>query len=232
MTSKGLFETKPANGLALLEAAGLLVVLLPVLLGGIGVVDYIHRQRQIEAAVMAAIYDHSAKVLQWDGLSGHSTKVDQLQLNRTISNLVNATASLLQTEMHPKDLFIEAAFAVVETRGPSGAHPSLGPLQRQFRGSFDFIPEELRDRTDLERAFRGRVTSAAKDQFLFQTGPNDLKPGETTASQSYPKESALLGLRALYREESICSALLEKLFGHATVFYDYRVIALRGEVNL
>lgn len=223
---------KSCNGIAILETALCLILLLTLFLAGASVFDYVHKSMFISHVVDEYLFDQSIQALS---LSGSTTVVNEDKIQSGLTQIVeqlrtNLERSLEDSGLSTNQYLIEGDFASISIDPEDGRALGLRMFANsQVQAGALAVSEDLKARADLEGSFEKMASeSAIPSPYAIPTGAL----GDSAARQ-YLTDSVLIGVRAFYSiEGSFSSSLMELLgFESGSVLYDVKVVNLRGEIG-
>lgn len=222
-----------SSGVAALEAAGLSIVLLFLIVAGIGLVDYLQKVMLLSHLVDKHLFDQSIKPLVLTAEGGLS--VAEGRVRTKLPELLQGLKADLE-EALPHGAFsvervlLESDFAVVGIDPQSGAGRGLllYPGSSFSWGALN-VPAEQMAESDLRRQFADLAALAFVPSPL--AAPTGLLAGEEAAR--YIDKTMVVGIRAFYSLEGTFGGKLAQLLGlgRQPVIFDHKVITLRGEAG-
>jgi hypothetical protein len=214
------------RGSSLLELLGVLFVILSLVMGVVGVADFLLLNFRLGRAVDRMVYDQNIKPLTFD-LSG-AVSLDQNRLRNDMARLIGELENQLLQELDPEEsppYRLEVQIAELQIDPESGKLAALSEpsILRLGRGSMA-VTSALEEKASFTERFR-ELAGNEGDVYPFAL-PSLSKEG------AFVSRSALLGVRVFVSiEESATAGVLQKLgVEGASVAYEVRAVPLRGEV--
>ena len=225
------------RGLAALETAALLVLLLPLLFGALGLIDFVGTVMAVNAEVDKAVYENAAPPLRLE-MQGNQveTIVETGTISRFVEDAAIAMESALRTRLGsdfptPARYLIETQAVVIAVDEEAGT--VIGQPQQIVairRGGLTPSGASERD-TDLQAEFL-RISARTLPGPTGQPIALVAVPGGTLGrdqSAQFVNTAVLIGARAVVSLEETFPGELYAIVGGTPVAYDMKVVQLRGE---
>lgn len=225
------FRSKHQRGLSVLESTAVLFALLTIGIAAFGTADFVYMRMQLAQLVDKFAFDQgirSFRVNQSGELVFNRQAVQDALL--VIRDELESDA-IMQLRADPSQIFFEVDYARIEIDSRNGKMLSLtrDPESALSGGSLS-VPGEVLSTMNLDAEFArlagevGQVSALAVPTPLFRG---------TSGQGQYLPGAVLLGVRAVYSFEGSLTAWAAKFLGFSSspVVYDYKVVAVRGEVQ-
>lgn len=226
-------QRRRQQGIAILEAAAALMVVLTVLTGVVGMVDYLDRVKFVSAIVERELNDSGIKpfVLQ-TGVGGRAAlQLDQQALSARAASIAGALEATFDS-YDASQYRIEVRYARADIDAQTGSFLGFRPSESAtvLRGFFTPSSQSL-SFTDLEFRFtelaRAAQSASASSVLAVPSGVF----GDAAAGASYLEGSALMGLRVFLSLEGTLAGSALRAAGSEPEVYGYKVVQLRGTVQ-
>lgn len=231
----GVERRQSQFGTAFVEAAGVMLILLTLVLGVVGLIDYAHHTVQAKRILEQHLSESAVKPLKLEGL-GSSMQLlpnhDAIQdyLDRAVSDAESALQAATSSES--EDYRIEAGYALVSIDTAEGAALGLanGVEHIATRGSLQPDDESWQDQA------LGTLFQQAVDQSISIEGPAAFAaPAGGIAWESVNENflpfSAVIGMRIALNLETTSLGRAYELIGREPLHFSYRTLFLRGDIS-
>jgi hypothetical protein len=217
------------QGSSLLELLGVLLVILSLVIGVVGVGDYLLLNYRTGRAVDRMVYDQSIKPLSFD--SQGEVSLNQNRLRDEITSLVARLEGELTTELDLGEPYrIEVQIAELQIDDKDGKLQALSEPSSLFvsRGTME-VPLELSEKASLTGQFHSVAGEIGSIYPFALPAPSG---ASLTQEGTFLSRSALLGIRVFASlDKSATAGILERLgVENAAVLYEVRAVPLRGEI--
>ena len=232
------------RGLAVLEAGGLFVLLLLMLLSAFGLVEYMRNSRALESTIDKYLFDSAQKPFAMKlGMNGIDIETNEQGLRQFTKTLAENIESEIRENLRQHNveegssIYVETEYVVLDvnqltgqvnsiSRSPGGfTHPSSDPALQASLDSKVKLRDIFRKAAESEGIF---------DQNGLQLGKYASPSGlftNTASPQRFMPSAVLVGVRAgIDFKDSVLNTLLNAV-GMETFVYSYKVVNLRGEVE-
>ena len=234
----GLPFWRKALGIALVEFAGILVVLVPLVVGGIVVGDYAQSVSLVNGAVHTRIVDGvigstATRAVSVYRLVGNALQVRSADLTQLTSLVRDALATDLEGRFSgasSQDYLVEVAWATLNINTATGQVLSATPAQLTAvsRGGLSvqhprtFAQEFERFAQEAMSADQPGLPSSLAIPFPLHTMPG---------ANRFAAQAVLLGARVAVRSGSTFTRDTLSTFGIDPTIRDFRAVHLRGDVS-
>ena len=229
-----------SSGVALLEASIAMLFLLPLTLGVWGLADQYLQWSRLSRIVDAHLYDGAVKPLTLDpNLGGNfGLASNDAVLENFVQALVAALRQDLAAEFPGQDagngsFMVEAGFARIAIDSQSGL---AGTVQTYLRSAGILtVPGADLAKTDLTVEFNRLAqlpASTAQGAPSFLAAPSGLFGRGSAQDAHYLPISFVLGVRAFRGTDRGISGVALRHIGLEPIAYDWKVIILRGQLDL
>jgi len=235
---------KSKKGIAVLETAGFLTILLTFIIGAFGVAEYMRASRILQATVDKYLYDSAVKPfsLNVEG-NGIEVKVNEASMTQYIDDLALRMETELkdtlkkEENISPENLLIEAAYVELDVDTLNGKVKGLHKTPYSYFKALgnSTLTSKLNEKVVLVKEFEnlskadGLSNSNGEKVGRFAT-PSGLFTGEEGSLRFLP-QAVLVGVRVgLALEDSSLAAFLN-VIGVTPFTYEYKIVSLRGDVE-
>ena len=229
-----------ALGIALVEFAGILLVLLPLVIGGIVVGDYVQSVSLVSGAVHTRVVDgligststpvRASAVYR---LSGSGLTLRTAELNQLVGMVRDALASDINGKFSgatSQDYVVEVGWAVLNVNTSSGQLTSARPAQVTVVTGGGLAAQHARTMTqEFEHFVQEALNADQSGQPSSLAIPLALYTGSGT--NRFAAQSVLVGARVAVRSGSAAVRDTLSTFGISTTIHDFRAVHLRGDVS-
>lgn len=233
-----------STGIGTLETALALMVLLPVLLGGFAVVEYVQSVMYLNDVLDKYLYNDSVKpfTVRNDAAGNFSLQLNRNDLQSYVDKMLDRTKDDLAKRLAARGsgvsqstsqkFFIEASVVELPIDPSSGTPGRFQERIRTTRGGLQ-IPESAKNKADLYKEFEilsSRTVTGTSD------GPSIYAVPAVMYNSSKPKYldgSVLVGLRIfLSLDQSFSGYIFNTLgFGESPIVSAHKAFNLRGDLE-
>lgn len=218
-------------GIAVLEAAGVLSLLLTVLFAAFGLVEYMRAAREINFLLDRMVHEAAVRpYILSSSQSGARLVLNSKKLEPYIEELAaRITAEFGRAVSGRIPLVAESAYIEAEVDPESGtaALPIAGPTHQAVTGDLSLLAK-LDSRGTLEKQFLAYIKGQERAVFLAVPSAHY---GLDGSMHRYLPASVLVGVRAgADLKETLVGGMLSAA-GIDPFISDYKIVALRGEIE-
>ncbi len=228
------------SGMAMLEAAGAMIVLLVLLMGVFAMVEYMRLSRSLAGIIDKNIYDTAIKpykvVENFNGQPFYITLNQQVIKDYIESATENMAAELLPylrrvTATEDPKFALDVSFTEMKVDTNSGAYLNMNSSSEvaPFLNSDPKILANLNSNLDMDQKFLNYAERSNEGGAVYAAPKASFGLGKT--NDIYLPSNVLIGARAgISLEDTLLGNLLE-VIGVEPYISDFKIITLRGEIS-
>lgn len=229
------------RGIAIFEAAAILLLVLPVVIGVIGLIDFVTNVSSTSAALDKHLYEEGVRPFKRPNNSlGAEIVVNQGAIESYLEQVVEQIALELTNQIGeeaitPDRYKIEAQAVLFNVQPSTGALVSAVPTIISQKSAGSYQPQgEAEQSTALEQKFvsyaQRYVLSPEGVEVAMIATPTGLY-GRAGSGAAFLDSAVLVGARVVLSLEESASGRLYAAVGGEALAYDSKVILLRGEIE-
>lgn len=232
MENAGRRDLRALQGVAALETALFLGILLIFILLGAGLVNYVQKIMLVSHLVDKFIFDQSLKALSFapDGTLQVDAQRVRDKMPELLRGLQTDLSSALPQRFEASHYLIQSDFAAVDINPQSGASRGLLSFSSSVSSLGQLaLPGEILSKADLRRQFEGLSQLPGTPSPLAVPTADLADNGGTR----FMPATVLVGIRAFYSLHGTFTGNMITLLGISSdpIVFDSKVVTLRGEVG-